>query len=144
MSWVSQVEHGVEVSADVRRQLRRAHDAAAPRECCGVLLGERAAGAVVVRRVVETRNSATGIGAFAIPDEEMRRARVLATEWGLSIVAIFHSHPDGVGEPSANDRAALAHSEWPWAIVTVAAGADDVHVEWHAVPPAPPSRDCGC
>jgi len=37
---------------------------------------------------------------------------------GLEIVALFHSHPSGDARLSAADRASLAHSRWPWVIVT--------------------------
>jgi proteasome lid subunit RPN8/RPN11 len=108
----------MEIPVEHRIQLQRACEAAYPRECCGVLLGITDGTRLIVRRVISTVNAVSTIGGFAIPDHEMRRVRLLAAEWGLPIVAVFHSHPSGSTELSSSDRAALAHSEWPWVIVT--------------------------
>ena len=87
----------IAISAEHRAQLRRALDAALPRECCGVLLGGSVHDRLVVRRVLITLNATTMIGGFCIPDHEIRRVRSLSAQWGQPIVAVFHSHPDGSG-----------------------------------------------
>jgi proteasome lid subunit RPN8/RPN11 len=108
----------IEIAPSHRAELRRAFEAALPRECCGVLMGKADGARSIVCRVVNTSNAVSTTGGFAIPDQEMRRVRRLAARLGLSILAIFHSHPGGSPEPSDGDRAALAHSEWPWVILT--------------------------
>ena len=122
----------VKIGRDIRAHLRRALDDAAPRECCGVLLGDRADSMVVVMCVLEMTNAVNAVGGFAIPDREIRRARALAAGSDLKIVAVFHSHPDGRADPSVRDLAGISHSEWPWVIVTAGPETDDVHLSWHS------------
>lgn len=111
------VDH-IDIPAEHAAELRRAYDEAYPKECCGLLLGLRSGTQLTVRRVISTLNAVSTIGGFAIPDHEIRRVRLLATESRLAIVAVFHSHPSGSRELSQSDRAALVRSEWPWVIVT--------------------------
>jgi proteasome lid subunit RPN8/RPN11 len=125
----------VEIPAEHHIQLRDACEAAYPRECCGVLLGSRDGTRSIVRRVVSTVNAFNMVGGFAIPDHEMRRVRLLAAEAGLSIVAVFHSHPCGSTEMSSNDRAALEHSEWPWVVVTENRATQELLLTWYEADP---------
>ena len=120
----------IEIATESSDALRRAIETAYPRECCGVLLGRSDAARMVVQRVVGTLNAVSAVGGFAIPDHEMRRVRLLAAEAGLSIVAVFHSHPSGSAELSSSDRAALEHSEWPWVILTERAAPGEVVLTW--------------
>jgi proteasome lid subunit RPN8/RPN11 len=120
----------MEILPEHRIQLQRACEAAYPRECCGVLLGITDGTRLMVRRVVSTLNAVSMVGGFAIPDYEMRRVRLLATELGLPIMAVFHSHPSGSAELSSSDRAALAYSEWPWVIVTQNQATREVRLTW--------------
>jgi [CysO sulfur-carrier protein]-S-L-cysteine hydrolase len=123
------------IPTELRARLRHALDAAAPRECCGFLLGEREAERLVVRRVLEITNSVRTVGGFEIPDSEIRRVRRLAASWSIMILGVYHSHPDGQEGLSGIDRAAMAHSEWPWVIVTASPKADDVLLAWHDIDP---------
>ena len=120
----------IEIAAEPYDALRRAIETAYPRECCGVLLGSSDGARLIVQRVVSTLNAVSTTGSFAIPDQEMRRVRVLAAEAGLHIVAVFHSHPSGSTELSNSDRAALEHSEWPWVILTERAAPGEVVLTW--------------
>jgi proteasome lid subunit RPN8/RPN11 len=125
--------HRLAISSEHRAQLRRALDAALPRECCGVLLGSNDNGRLDVRWVLTTLNAATMVGGFSIPDHEIRRVRLLAAQCGEPIIALFHSHPGGSTELSESDRRALAYSEWPWVIVTQAAKAGDIELRYHEI-----------
>jgi proteasome lid subunit RPN8/RPN11 len=125
----------MEISAEHYAHLRHTFEAAYPRECCGVLLGSRDGTHLIVQRVVSTVNAFNMVGGFAIPDHEMRRVRLLAAEAGLSIVAVFHSHPSGSTELSSNDRAALEHSEWPWVIVTENRTTQELQFTWYSADP---------
>src|SRR5438105_672643 len=99
-------------------KLREAYEGALPRECCGMLLGDITRRGAMVREVLSTLNAVSVPGGFAIPDHEVRRVRMIAAETHQSIIAVFHSHPEGSSELSESDRAALCYSEWPWLIVT--------------------------
>jgi proteasome lid subunit RPN8/RPN11 len=129
------VRREMKISAEHHIQLRDACEAAYPRECCGVLLGSRDGTRLIVQRVVSTVNPVSTVGGFAIPDHEMRRVRLLAAEAGLSIVAVFHSHPRGSTELSRNDRAALEHSEWPWVVVTENCTTQEPLLTWYEADP---------
>lgn len=123
------------ISAEFRMQLRHALDAALPAECCGVLLGSRESGRLIVQRVLATLNAGAMLGGFAIPDHEIRRVRWLSATWRQPIAAVFHSHPDGSCELSKADRTALDYSEWPWVIIAPAANADDIEFRCYEAPP---------
>ena len=85
--------------------LRSAIETAYPRECCGVLLGRRDGARLIVQRVVSTLNAVNTTAGFAIPDQEMRRVRVLAAEAGLRIVAVFSTAiPAAPPKLSSSDR----------------------------------------
>jgi proteasome lid subunit RPN8/RPN11 len=99
-----------------------------------VLLGSNRLREIIVRGVLNTRNVSTLLGGFVIPDEEIRRARLIATRRGEAIVALFHSHPGGPTSLSAADREAIQYSEWPWVIISQGKRASDIRMEYHAKP----------
>jgi proteasome lid subunit RPN8/RPN11 len=127
----------IAILAEHRAELRRALDAALPRECCGVLLGDKNGDRLLVKRVLRTLNITTTVGEFSIPDDEIRRVRWLSRQYGKPIIAVFHSHPDGSDELSGADRRSLAHSEWPWIVVTPAPESlDSVELRYYSNGPS--------
>lgn len=86
-----------------------------PGEACGFLLGREGWAC----RVAPTLNAMPGIGAFAIPDHEVRRVRALAGREQL--VAVYHSHASGQTGLSQGDRTAIQYATLPWLIVTAEA-----------------------
>lgn len=83
--------------------------AAAPDECCGVLLGRGDS----AERYVPLRNLApTPRTAFAFDDGEWLHAARAADARGLEVVAIAHSHVDATAEPSPTDRALGDATGW--------------------------------
>jgi proteasome lid subunit RPN8/RPN11 len=124
----------VAIAPEHRARLRRALDAALPRECCGVLVGGEVDGVLTVRGVLPTLNTTTALGGFSIPDRELQRVERLAAQSGERIIALFHSHPGGSTELSEPDRAALAHCEWPWLVITEAAAPGDVAFDPDQIP----------
>ncbi len=123
--------HGVLVDRRYRGELRDSYERAAPQECCGLLLGVRRARGAVVRRVVETLNAFSMCGGFVIPDHELARARRVAASERLSILAVFHSHPEGARTLSHADRDALSHSEWPWVVLTQDGRTCEIRLTWY-------------
>jgi proteasome lid subunit RPN8/RPN11 len=76
--------------------------AAAPEECCGLLLGQDAE----VREIYPARNAhATPRTRYLIDPADhfaaMRRARAA----GLEVIGAYHSHPASAAEPSDTDTA---------------------------------------
>lgn len=58
---------------------------------------------------------------YSIAPEDMLQVQKQAREQGLSILGIYHSHPDHVAEPSECDRE-LAWPEYAYVIVSVRKG----------------------
>jgi proteasome lid subunit RPN8/RPN11 len=129
----------VAVSRENRARLRRVLDAALPQECCGVLLGTSSNRGIEVEWVLPTVNVATLLGGFTIPDEDIRRARLVASRRRQAIVAVFHSHPGGGTSLSEADREAIAYSEWPWVIISEGPGISEIKLEYHPLPDQAPS-----
>jgi len=77
-----------------------------PEECCGGLLGERRNGSVLVRRAEPVPNRGTELRQrrYTIDPLDYLRLERLAGEAGLSVVGIYHSHPDHPAVPSEFDR----------------------------------------
>ncbi|HIK12380.1 MAG TPA: M67 family metallopeptidase [Oscillatoriaceae cyanobacterium M33_DOE_052] len=106
-----------------------------PEECCGLLLGVVGEGDKQVVEVWPTANgwneetaaefsdaaTLTKERRYVIAPEEMLRAHRQGRERQLSIIGIFHSHPDGTAVPSECDRA-LAWPEYSYIIVSVVQG----------------------
>jgi proteasome lid subunit RPN8/RPN11 len=102
------------VAPGCREALARAALAAAPEECCGVLLGrDDRSGMPAILDIAAVANTAVGDRrrTFAVPAQELVEIRKRHRSEGLDIVGFFHSHPDGKAWPSASD-VALA-SPWP-------------------------------
>jgi len=76
--------------------------AAAPQECCGILLGTDEAITIVcpARNVTDPADAERR---FEIDPREHFAARRLARQNGLRVVAFYHSHPRGPEHPSATD-----------------------------------------
>lgn len=115
-----------------------------PEECCGLMLGmldkpdkkqdKKAAGDVFksLVEVVSLANhweaegdavvaegaSYTKRRRYTIDPRDMLKAQKQAREKGLSIIGIYHSHPDHVAVPSECDRA-QAWPEYAYVIVSV-------------------------
>ncbi len=95
-----------------------------PREACGLLLGAPAR----VTRTVPTRNVAERPHrTFEIDPAALLRIHREARAVGETVLGWYHSHPNGVGEPSATDAARAVEDGKLWLIVTV----DGVHA-WTA------------
>ncbi len=99
-----------EVIELLRQEVRRSH----PDECCGVLLGlgDRITAALPARNVHPAPQSH-----FEIDPQVLIDAHRAARSGGPQVVGYYHSHPSGVPEPSATDRAEAAHDGAVWAIV---------------------------
>ena len=89
--------------------------AAHPLECCGILYGSpthvtHAEPAANVHLTPATR--------FELDPAALIAAYRAEREGGRHIVGYYHSHPTGVAEPSATDRAMAPGDGKIWAIVT--------------------------
>lgn len=85
----------------------------APDEVCGVLLGRREGGDVLVTRVQRVRNaSVRPREEYLLAPEEMLRVILAAEADGLDAVGFYHSHPAGPARMSGTDH---ARASWPGA-----------------------------
>ena len=119
--------HRLSVPAAVRAQLDSLARSGYPQEVCGLLVGSRNGGDVVVRRAEPVANLETERAddryrldpdAFLTIDRAARRE-------GLDIVGIWHTHPDHPPRPSATDL----ELAWPGYVYLILAVADGTAVE---------------
>ena len=96
----------IELPAGLGEELRRHGAETYPEECCGGLLGERENGTVRVRRIERVPNRGTALRErrYTIDPRDYLQLERLAGETGLSVVGIYHSHPDHPAIPSEFDR----------------------------------------
>lgn len=87
--------------------------AAAPDECCGLLLGDH--------RIAEARPAANVAPdprhRFEIDPHALIAAHRAARTGGPAVLGYYHSHPGGPAMPSATDRAMASGDGRVWAIV---------------------------
>lgn len=96
--------------------MRRLADAAAPREACGLLLGQGAR----VLALAPTRNLAAAEDAFEIDTAlHLRLQRLARTRRGRDVLGVWHSHPRGPAVPSARDLEGAWDASLLWLITAV-------------------------
>jgi proteasome lid subunit RPN8/RPN11 len=97
--------------------LRAAARAAHPKECCGLLEGARDGDVFRVHAVHPARNRAPRSDRFEIDAADHIAAQKAARANGHAIIGCYHSHPDGVAQPSPADQAGAAEEDFLWLIV---------------------------
>ena len=104
----------LELSRDVMKALLAEAEAAGSQECCGILLGEGA-------RITAIRPAANvhpePARHFEIDPRALIDAHRDARSAGPQVLGYYHSHPNGLAEPSATDRAQAARDGAIWAII---------------------------
>lgn len=104
----------IEVSSTVLNGIKEHAADDHPRECCGILLGERdriAAALPAVNVHAEPERH------FEIDPQALIDAHRAARRGGPPVAGYYHSHPNGLVQPSFTDRAQAAHDGSVWAIV---------------------------
>ena len=96
----------IELASGILDEIQRHGAEAYPDECCGGLLGERRDGTVRVVRAerVENRRTDERTRRYTMDPRDYLRLERLAEAAGLSVVGIYHSHPDHPAVPSEFDR----------------------------------------
>ncbi len=97
---------------------------AAPRECCGLLVGS--GGAIV--SAVRARNLADRASRFLIDPRDHINARRAARDQGLDVVGFYHSHPHSAPEPSPSDLAEASYPNHLYLIVGLAGEAAELRL----------------
>jgi len=109
---------------ELAAQLLLAAARAYPHECCGLLEGKDAPDGWIAIAVHETANLAEEPSRHFLIDPQaqfdlMRALRDKQTR----IIGCFHSHPGGIAEPSATDRAEAYETDFLYLIAGGAPGA---------------------
>lgn len=104
----------LEVSSAVLAELVSLAAAASPRECCGILLGE---GGLIVALLPAANVHPQPNTHFEIDPQALIDTHRAARQGGLPVAGYYHSHPNGLAEPSPTDRAQSARDGSAWAIV---------------------------
>lgn len=87
-----------------------------PNEACGILAGKDG----VVKRIYRMRNIEDSPFSYMMdPSEQFRVMKELRSE-GLSMLAIFHSHPCAAAYPSAKDVSLAFYEDTVYIIVSLA------------------------
>ena len=101
-----------------------------PYECCGLLIRRQSDRKIAVKAVrssdVHEGNKRTR---YMLDPLEFYRAEKEAEKEGLTVVGVYHSHPDYPPKPSAHD----AEEAWPtlsYLIVSVSAGRINSVASW--------------
>jgi proteasome lid subunit RPN8/RPN11 len=116
-------------------QIIRTHAASTyPEECCGIMLGYLANESKTVVQVIPTENAWSEEDSkrrrYTIAPEIMLKVQTYARDRSLSIIGIYHSHPDYPAIPSESDRT-QAWQEYSYIIVSVPNGKALELRSWH-------------
>ncbi|MBW8784547.1 MAG: M67 family metallopeptidase [Novosphingobium sp.] len=102
------------VTSDVIATLIAEAATAAPRECCGILLGT---GERIARAVPAANIAAEPLVRFELDPAALFAAHKAARAGGRAVIGYYHSHPAGHPLPSATDCAHATGDGSVWAIV---------------------------
>lgn len=107
----------IEVTSQVLEWLAGEASAAHPLECCGLLLGQDKRITAIQPAANIHPDPATH---FEIDPQTLINAHREARSGGPQIIGYYHSHPNGLAEPSPTDQDNAARDGRIWAIVTQA------------------------
>lgn len=94
-----------------------------PRECCGLLIGDRHS----IARSVRARNREAAPTRYAIDPEDHFAAIHAARAENRRVVGAYHSHPAGPPSPSPSDVAeASGGADFVYVIVSLASASGEI------------------
>lgn len=94
----------VALTKQVRRHIEDHAETDYPYECCGFLHGNENDGRIITtaRRVDNTKKE-NRRRRFEISPREYQQAELFADEHNLTLLGVYHSHPDHPAKPSEHD-----------------------------------------
>ncbi|MDY6802790.1 MAG: M67 family metallopeptidase [Cyanobacteriota bacterium] len=131
------------ISSDRLQTITNHAEHSYPRECCGLLLGTQDGERKTVVEVWQAENAwrdeaeeywqedndLTEERRYAIAPELMLKAMKEGRERSLSVIGIYHSHPNNPARPSEFDRL-YAWPEYSYIIVSVVGGEATEVLSW--------------
>lgn len=109
----------LELGASVLQRIRSEAEARYPEEACGLLLGREQG--QVLEALAMANQAEDRRRAYLIDPEQHLRTELRARERGLTVIGVWHSHPDGRPVPSVTDTES-AWPDWHYVIAAVEAG----------------------
>lgn len=107
------------LSQDLRDEILDAASTAFPDECCGLIEGFSKAGAWHAVAVHRARNLAMDPSNHFLVDPQVHFDLLRSLRGSeRRIIGCFHSHPNGLSVPSANDRAMAIEPNFVWLIAS--------------------------
>lgn len=100
----------------LRTRIQQLAREAAPRECCGLLLGAREGDLFRITTIHPARNLAMQDDRFDIAPQDHFAAQRSARAGGVTVIGCYHSHPGGAAQPSSRDLAGAGEVEFLWLI----------------------------
>lgn len=122
------------ISSDLVNKMLEEAKSAYPHECCGLLVGNNKGSRKEVCEVypVENKNKERAQDRYEIDPKKFDEIDREATKKGLSIIGIYHSHPDHPAAPSAFDKeCAYAWTEYSYIIISVKNGKETEIKSWY-------------
>ena len=107
----------VSIPSEALDDIARHAFACFPEECCGLLVGDRAAASAT--RFVPTTNIARSAKVYTIDPKEHLKAELAAEAEGLEIIGVVHSHTHTQAYPSPTDVAQAVDPGWHYVIVSL-------------------------
>ena len=103
-----------QVASEVVAALKAEADSEHPRECCGILVGEKSR----ITAIRPARNvHPDPLTHFEIDPQTLIDAFRSSRSGSSQVLGYYHSHPNGRASPSRTDRAQAAHDDKVWAII---------------------------
>ena len=103
----------------LRSQIEREARTAFPRECCGLIEGFNLGHALRATWLHTMQNIATKPDRFEIDPADQFHVLRAARSRGTEIVGCYHSHPNGISEPSQRDREGAGEEGFVWLIAAL-------------------------
>lgn len=104
---------------ELRARIEQESRAAFPRECCGLIEGERAHATATALALHPAHNIASAPERFEIAPEDHFAALKAARGMGRAVIGCYHSHPGGQAQPSATDLAGAGEEDFLWLVAAL-------------------------
>jgi len=96
----------VQINSEVEKYIHQHAENTYPFECCGFMYGKEKNGKRIIERAIEVVNSKKGDQRkrFEVSPHDYLRAENYAEIHDMTLLGIYHSHPDHPAVPSRHDH----------------------------------------